>query len=96
MVAESGGGRPGQARATSLARLIDDPWDGLISAYVALLTDVSIADVLAEAICLDRSRWGQIEQNRIARCLKARGWNRVQVRTGDKRAWRYKRGALTQ
>jgi predicted P-loop ATPase len=85
-----------QAKQEQLARLIDDPWDGLISAYVAPLTDVSIADVLAEAICLDRSRWGQVEQNRIARCLKARGWLRVQVRTGDKRAWRYKRGAGTQ
>jgi predicted P-loop ATPase len=85
-----------QAKQEQLARLIDDPWDGLISAYVAPLTDVSIADVLADAICLDRSRWGQVEQNRIARCLKARGWFRVQVRAGDKRAWRYKRGAVTQ
>ena len=85
-----------QAKQEQLARLTDDPWDGLISAYVAPLSDVSIADILAEAICLDRSRWGQVEQNRIARCLKARGWNRVQVRTGDKRAWRYKRGVGTQ
>jgi predicted P-loop ATPase len=85
-----------QAKQEQLARLTDDPWDGLISAYVEPLTDVAIADILAEAIYLDRSRWGQVEQNRIARCLKARGWNRVQVRTGDKRAWRYKRGAATQ
>lgn len=84
-----------QAKQEQLARLTDDPWDGLISTYVATLTDVSIADVLAEAICLDRSRWGQVEQNRIARCLKARGWTRVQVRTGDKRAWRYKRGPVS-
>jgi predicted P-loop ATPase len=85
-----------QAKQEQLARLTDDPWDGLISSYVAPLSDVAIADILADAICLDRSRWGQVEQNRIARCLRARGWNRVQVRTGDKRTWRYKRGAVTQ
>ena len=27
----------------------------------------------------------------MARCLKALGCNRVQVRTGDKRVWRYRK-----
>jgi hypothetical protein len=29
--------------------------------------------------------------NRVARCLKALGCHRFQVRTGDKRVWKYRR-----
>jgi predicted P-loop ATPase len=82
-----------QARQEQADRLIDDPWDGVIGAYLTTRTDVSVAEVLTEAICIDRTRWGQVEQNRVARCLKAREWQRVQVRSGDKRVWRYRRPA---
>lgn len=80
-----------QALQEQADRLIDDPWDGIIGAYLATRADVSVAELLADAICIDRSRWGQVEQNRVARCLKSRGWQRVQVRAGDKRVWRYRR-----
>jgi predicted P-loop ATPase len=85
-----------QAKQEQLARLTDDPWDGVVNSFTATLSDVSVAEVLAGALHLDPSRWGQVEQNRVARCLKARGWVRVQVRTGDKRAWRYKRSEVRQ
>ncbi|MCK1517280.1 hypothetical protein IVB22_33210 [Bradyrhizobium sp. 190] len=82
-----------QARQEQADRLIDDPWDPLIADYLATRTEVSVAEVLAEAVYLDRSRWGQVEQNRVARCLKARDWLRIQVRSGDKRVWKYRRPA---
>ena len=72
-------------------RYVGDPWDDIISSYVNLQSEVTITDVLANALHMDKSRWTQTEQNRVARCLKALGCNRVQVRTGDKRVWRYRK-----
>jgi hypothetical protein len=40
---------------------------------------------------MEKAHWGQAEQNRISRCLRSFGWLRIQVRTGDKREWRYRR-----
>ena len=81
-----------QAKAEQLARLTDDPWEDLISGYIANKGDVTVTELLEKALGIERSRWGQAEQNRIVRCLRARGWLRVQVRTGDKRSWHYRRG----
>lgn len=81
-----------QARLEQRDRLIDDPWWDVISAYIETRTSVSVAEVLTEAICIDRSRQGQVEQNRVARCLKAHGWLRGQVRSAGKQTWRYRRG----
>jgi hypothetical protein len=44
-----------------------------------------------DALHLEIGRCGQTEQNRVARCLRSIGWERKQVRTGDKREWRYRR-----
>lgn len=81
-----------QARQEQLARVVDDPWDGIVGSFIAHMNEVTVAEVLSDALHIDRSRWTQNEQNRIARCLKARGWERVQVRAGDKRSWKYRRG----
>ncbi|MGY4567545.1 virulence-associated E family protein [Bradyrhizobium sp. USDA 3256] len=81
-----------QAKAEQMARLTDDPWEDIVAGYLADKQDVTVPEILAEAIGIDRSRMGQQEQNRVARCLRARGWLRVQVRTGDKRSWCYRRG----
>jgi predicted P-loop ATPase len=81
-----------QAQREQRDRLIDDPWWDVITAYLETRTSVSVAEVLTEAICIDRSRQSQVEQNRVARCLKAHGWLRGQVRTGGKQTWRYRRG----
>jgi predicted P-loop ATPase len=72
-------------------RYIGDPWDEIIGAYVDLYSEVTIPDVLTNALHLDKSRWTQAEQNRVARCLKAQGCHRIQVRTGDKRVWKYRK-----
>lgn len=73
-------------------RYIGDPWDDLIADYVSKEPAVSIAEVLRGALGMEIARCGQIEQNRVARCLKSLGLSRVQVRIGgDKRVWKYRK-----
>jgi predicted P-loop ATPase len=82
------------AEGEQRARYVGDPWDDPIASYLATCTAaVSIEDLLTGAIGMERSRWSQAESNRVARCLIAHGWVRFQVRTGDKRTWKYRRGS---
>jgi predicted P-loop ATPase len=73
------------------ARYVGDPWDDIIGPYLAAVYDVTIVDILRDVVRLEPGRWSQADSNRVARCLVSRGFQRVQVRTGDKRSWRYKR-----
>jgi predicted P-loop ATPase len=73
------------------ARYQGDPWDDLIAAHLEIATDVSVAEILSDVIHMGTDRWSQADMNRVVRCLKARGFVRAQVRTGDKRAWRYRK-----
>ena len=72
-------------------RYVGDPWEGVVSSFVDHRSEVTVAEILQDALSMDKGRWGQAEQNRIARCLISFGWTRQQVRTGDKREWRYRR-----
>ena len=73
------------------ARYQGDPWDDLIAAHLETATDVSVAEILRDVIHMGTDRWSQADMNRVVRCLKVRGLVRSQVRTGDKRAWRYRK-----
>jgi len=73
-------------------RYVGDPWEGVVSDFIVNRNEVSITEILQDGVHVEKSRWGQSEQNRIARCLKSFGWLRVQVRSGgDKREWKYRR-----
>jgi predicted P-loop ATPase len=72
-------------------RYIGDPWDKAISDYVETSTEVTVDEVLRSALHLEIGRCGQSEMNRVARCLRALGCHRMQVRTGAKRVWKYRR-----
>ncbi|MBR1156012.1 virulence-associated E family protein [Bradyrhizobium sp. JYMT SZCCT0428] len=76
-------------------RYIGDPWDEIIGSYIDLYSEVTVSDVLTNALHLDKSRWTQAEQSRVARSLKAQGCHRIQVRTGDKRVWKYRKPVTT-
>src|SRR4051794_19199242 len=78
------------AEGEQTARYVGDPWDGPIAEYLKAVSDVSVEEILREVIRLEVGRWSQVEMNRVSRCLKSRGMIRVQVRTGDKRTWRYR------
>jgi putative DNA primase/helicase len=73
-------------------RFDTDPWHPLIENFVASRTDVTIEAVLQ--VCIDKPKhsWQQPDKNRIARCLKAMGWNRKQRRdAAGKRYWVYEK-----
>jgi predicted P-loop ATPase len=72
-------------------RYVGDPWDKAIASYVETAPEVTVDEVLRLALHLEIGRCGQAEQNRVARCLKVLGLSRVQVRTGAKRAWKYRK-----
>jgi predicted P-loop ATPase len=79
------------AEEQQLDRYGGDPWDDAISRYVAGETEVSIEKVLRDGLGLEISRTGQTEMNRVVRSLRALGFNRVQVRRGDKRVRVYRK-----
>ncbi|MBZ5627107.1 MAG: hypothetical protein LAQ69_51800 [Acidobacteriia bacterium] len=68
-----------------------DPWDELIMAWAAGRESVSIADVLS--VCLEKKKdlWTQWDRNRVARCLRAHGWERFNSGPRHAREWRYRR-----
>lgn len=79
------------AGAEQQARYATDALDDVVADYVRGREYVTVREVLEEALQLDKARWDQITQNRVARCLKSMGWERHQFRRGDKRVWGYKR-----
>jgi predicted P-loop ATPase len=78
-------------------RYVGDPWEEIISNFIESRNEVTVAEILREALHLDTGRWGQTEQNRVARCLISFRWVRKQVRvgSGDKKEWRYRRLVTT-
>ncbi|MBR1190078.1 virulence-associated E family protein [Bradyrhizobium sp. AUGA SZCCT0160] len=73
------------------ARYQGDPWDQAIGEHLKTVADVSVEEVLRDVLHLEIGRWTQADMNRVVRSLKVRGLIRTQVRTGDKRAWRYRK-----
>lgn len=55
------------------------------------LGDVAISEVLEHALDMERARWTQVDQNRVARYLISMGFTRIKVRRPDGgREWRYR------
>jgi predicted P-loop ATPase len=80
------------AEGEQTARYQGDPWDELISQHLETRSEVAIEEILRDILFIGVDRWTQSDMNRVARCLRSRGFVRTQVRTGDKRAWRYRKG----
>jgi predicted P-loop ATPase len=55
------------------------------------LTDVSVREILEQAIGIDRGRWTQSDQNRVVRCLTIMGFKLYWSRRGGRREKRYRR-----
>jgi predicted P-loop ATPase len=55
------------------------------------LNDVSVREVLEQAIGLERGRWTQSDQNRVVRCLTTMGFELYWSRRGNHREKRYRR-----
>jgi predicted P-loop ATPase len=55
------------------------------------LADVSVGEILEQALDIEPARWTRSDQMRVGAYLKARKWVRYQRRTGPNREWRYRR-----
>lgn len=67
-----------------------DAWHAQVMSLAQNVESISVAECLRH-VGLDISRWGQPEQNRVAKILKAAGFRRRQTGTGKTREWRYVR-----
>jgi len=68
-----------------------DPWDEPIAAWVEGRENVSIEQVLTLGIEKKKDQWTQADKNRVARCLRALGWERYKSGARDAREWKYRR-----
>jgi predicted P-loop ATPase len=68
-----------------------DDWHEEEVKRAAPLADVSVGEILENAIGIEPARWSRADQMRVTAWLKANGWNRHQVRTDSGRQWRYRR-----
>src|SRR5262249_9894806 len=58
-----------QAREQQADRYQEDPWQQPIVKYCEARTDISIDEILSNLLGIERAKWTQTDQNRIARCL---------------------------
>ncbi len=82
-----------EAMEEQAERYQGDPWEEDIASYVENLSDVSMKEILGACLGLEKARWGQVEQNRVSRCLRVLGFRkyRPQRKEDPKRTPRYRR-----
>ena len=79
-----------RAQEEQADRYQEDEWQTSIANYLDDRSDTSISEIFLEALQMpEKSKWGQSEQNRVARCLRHLGWERYRSK-GKKRPWRYR------
>jgi predicted P-loop ATPase len=64
------------AKGEVAQRSAGDPWDDAVYEFVRSLTSVTVAEVLTDAIHLERGRQGRGEQMRVSAILKRMGWSK--------------------
>ncbi len=67
-----------------------DAWEGPIATWIVGRDSVSVEDILSG--CLDKAKgtWTQFDKTRVARCLRALGWDRYKAGPRRSREWRYR------
>ena len=68
-----------------------DDWREIEVERATPLTDVSVGELLEQAIGIEPARWTKADQMRVGGYLKASGWERYQLRQGGGREWRHRR-----
>jgi predicted P-loop ATPase len=88
-----------QAGEEQADRYEADAWQELMQPWLIERQDVSVSEVLILCIHKPQEQWTQLDQNRVARCLRALKWERFNARLdrasteklGKPREWRYRR-----
>jgi predicted P-loop ATPase len=55
------------------------------------ISDVSVGEILEQAIGVEPGRWSRADQMRVAAYLRSSGWERYKAWNGGGREWRYRR-----
>jgi putative DNA primase/helicase len=74
-----------------MERYEGDPWEEGIAPWLEARSSVSISEVLEKCLQKPQALWTQTDKNRVARCLKALGWERYRERQGSRLEWRYRK-----
>jgi predicted P-loop ATPase len=84
------------ATAEQAARFVVDPWEAPICEWVGDRSDVSVSEVLEQALGLSAKEYTQSAQNRVARILTNHrlGFSQFRPRRAGKRKRRYQRDSI--
>ncbi|MDI3470341.1 MAG: virulence-associated E family protein [Pseudolabrys sp.] len=69
-----------------------DDWRDEEAERPSPLIDTTVGEILQGALGIEPARWTRADQMRVTAYLKARGWDRYQIRKGQFREWRYRKG----
>jgi predicted P-loop ATPase len=78
-----------EAEREQEAQRVAGVWEGPVAKFIEGKESVIIEDILSNVLHIDLAKQGQIEQNRVSRCLKALDWQRGWLH--DKRCNRRRR-----
>jgi predicted P-loop ATPase len=81
----------GIAAAEQADRYEGDPWEEVIGRWAEDRQSVSISEVLSRCLDKPQALWAQVDKNRVARSLRALGWERYRERQGSRLEWRYRK-----
>jgi predicted P-loop ATPase/phage/plasmid primase-like uncharacterized protein len=70
------------------ARYEGDIYETMIARFVAMLTKVTMEDILGDCLKLEIAKWTPNEQRRVGKAMKSLGWVRKRESTGN-RDWYY-------
>jgi predicted P-loop ATPase len=73
-----------------------DAWDEAISSWIEDRDSVSISEVLTACLDKPKANWTQTDKNRVARCLRAAGWERYKAGPRSERQWCYRRRRVSR
>jgi predicted P-loop ATPase len=71
-------------------RYDSDPWEEEIGVWIGGRESVSVSEVLEMCLTKAKDSWTQGDQNRVARILRSRWWERFRARDGRRLNWRYR------
>ena len=67
-----------------------DAWEGPISTWIEGQASVSTEDILMTCLEKAKGTWTSFDKTRVARCLRALGWERYKAGPRTSREWRYR------
>ena len=65
-----------RAKEAQAERYIGDAWDEDIQRHVSIRSSVSIDEILTNVLHIEKGKWTQSDQNRVARSLRSQGFQR--------------------